>query len=186
MSGIRPQPRCWWRRGGEYLLDADGEALRIDRRWVALAGELGLPAGRSPSSGVPLGTVFCHERQTPDGRRRLVVLEGRRCTVIEPGVWPVGESTRVARREGLYPNEKSDRALATVFGLTGPSHMSAGVPDPADPTRFTVPFVNFGISGTFEYRLGNDDRVTVRLLDPESFLARVNAAKLQAATQPPL
>jgi hypothetical protein len=62
--------------------------------------------------------------------------------------------------------------FASTIGLDGPDRVWAGVCDPADPSRFTVAFLRCGVAGTFEYRLGDDDRLTMRLLDADSFVAR--------------
>ena len=61
--------------------------------------------------------------------------------------------------------------------------INAGVPDPGDRSRFTIAFELNGVPGTFEYRLGDDDRVTMCLLDPDGFKVRA-AARAAAATHP--
>jgi len=172
---------------GEYQLDRWGQAVRADPRWAALAGALGVPPWPYVAPGSTLATLFCHERHTPDGRRRVVVVEGWvNVTVIDPAAWPVGDGPRVVWRElALGQSAANDPVRDATRGLQGPlPHHSAGVPDPADPARFTAPFVWNGVPGTWEYRLGNDDRVMMRLLDPAGFIVRANAAKARAATQP--
>lgn len=170
-------------RPGEYELNSDGFAVRTDSRWAALASVLGVRAWVDVPSGSARVTLFCHERHTPEGRRRLVVLEGWfNITVIDPADWPMGDGPRVICREEIDWGD--GKALSATNVLSGSTRFSAGVPDPTDACRFTVPFVFTGIPGTWEFRLGNDDRVTMRLLDPEGFIARANAAKARAVTQP--
>ena len=172
-------------RPGEYELNSDGFAVRTDSRWAALASVLGVRAWVDVPSGSARVTLFCHERHTPDGRRRLVTVEGwRYCTVIDPVAWSGGDGPRVVWQEKLGYAPAITDAIDASGGLSGPSRFMAGVPDPVDPTRFSALFVTRGVPATFEYRLGNDDRVTMRLLDPEGFIARATAAKARAATQP--
>ncbi|HYE21437.1 MAG TPA: hypothetical protein VEA69_23520 [Tepidisphaeraceae bacterium] len=162
----------------EYVLDADGAAMRADRRWAALAGELGVGPVSNYPPGWLLPTLFCHERHTPGGRRRLVVVEGwgwRAATVIEPGGW-TGRRPRVAWRDLADSDAATAEALAAVLALQGPDRLGAGAPDPADRSRWTVPVVFRGVPGTLEYQLNDDDTVTVRLLDPAGFRAKAAAA----------
>jgi len=155
-------------RPGEYALDPLGRAVRSDPRWAALLAATGWGARPSIAPGWLLPTTFCHERQTPDGRRRLVVLEwARYVTVVEPAGWLGGAPRLVRLREVIDWDEPSWSAMGRISNLSGPSRTAAGLPDPADPTRFTVPFVISGVTGTWECRLGDDEQVTVRILDPE-------------------
>ena len=171
---------------GEYQLTLSGWAMRADPRWAALASELGVSPLMNHQPGFQSATVFCRERNAPDGRRRLVVVEGMSTiTVIDPAAWPVGNGPRVLWRGVAIGWDASlTEALGAVNGLTGPTRFGSGIRDPADPARFTAPFVFKRIPGTWEYRLGNDDRVTMRLLDPEGFIARANAAKARTAPPP--
>jgi hypothetical protein len=172
---------------GEYQSNLWGSAVRVDQRWAALAGALGIPVGAATQMQSSPATVFCHERRTPDGRRWLVVAEwgfSWQLTVIDRAVWPIGDGPRMLRREAVVWDGASADAIHATHALPGPTRFGAGVPDPADSTRFTLPFVYYGVPGTWEYRLGDDDRVMVCLLDPEGFTARAKAAKAWAATQP--
>jgi hypothetical protein len=78
------------------------------------------------------------------------------------------------------PDESSFAAYTAVF-MSGshpsrdPFHLGAGVPDPINRSRFTGPFTLGGVAGTWEYRLGDDDRVTMRLVDAKGFQDRVRA-----------
>ncbi|HYE18553.1 MAG TPA: hypothetical protein VEA69_08920 [Tepidisphaeraceae bacterium] len=177
-------------RPAEYRRNPVGHAVRVDPRWAALAAELGLPPWPDPPPGYPLWTMFCHERFTPDGRRRLVVVEGwglhAVVTTVEPGGW-AGRRPRVAWRDSAVWGPASAKAYVEAHDVPGSSRHEAGVPDPDDRSRFTVPIVRKGVHGTFELRLGDDDRVTIRLLDPDAFTARANvlrAARDRAASRP--
>jgi hypothetical protein len=158
---------------GEYEYTSGADiAARPDCRWAALAARFGI----TPSYGGD-ATVFLHERWTPGGRRRLVVLEysprwADRVYVVEPATgWMIGEPRLLLREKAAWGDDIKDFFLPTI-GLAGPDRVWAGVPDPSDRSRFTVPFLRCGVAGTFEYRLGDDDRLTMRLLDPDGFVAR--------------
>lgn len=165
-------------RPGEYVLNRYGHVARVDPRWAALAAELGVapwPVGPSP-----MPTTFCHERFTPDGRRRGIVAEAWNfVTVIEPGGW-FGGGPRVVRSKQVNWDSVSFNAIDLAMDFSGPSRTSGGVPDPVDRSRFTVSFVLNGVAGMVEYRLGDDDRVTIRLLDPDGFIRRAKAARAAA------
>ncbi|HYE19072.1 MAG TPA: hypothetical protein VEA69_11545 [Tepidisphaeraceae bacterium] len=173
-------------RPADYTLDVGDQAaraVRVDPRWAALAAE----AGMGPVPYVLLGwtqpTTFCHERFTPAGRRRLVVVEGwrrsARATVVEPSGW-TGGRPRVAWRGMPEWDRTTEDALGSTNYLPGSLRVGAGTPDPADRSRWTAPFVFCGVPGTFEYQLADDDTVTVRLLDPAGFMAKAAAVMLGA------
>ena len=86
----------------------------------------------------------------------------------------------------VHEDSPSVDALVAAQGHRGPLRSGVGVADPADPTRWTVPFTWNGVPGTWEYRLRDDDTVAMRILDVEQFLARAAAAKAaaEAATRP--
>ncbi|MEZ0266347.1 MAG: hypothetical protein ACAI43_16580, partial [Phycisphaerae bacterium] len=190
LSAELPQDRPMWESDAaaaaalvaawpaEYALDAWQRAVRVDSRWAALAAEggMGPPYVRL---GWPQSTTFCHERFTPAGRRRLVVVEGWRsedqATVVEPGGW-TGGRPRVAWRGMPEWDRATNDSLNSAAELRGPTRLGAGAPDPADRSRWTVPVVFNGVLGMLEYRLADDDTVTVRLLDPAGFVARAEAA----------
>jgi len=170
---------------GEYQIapggHGDGVAAQTDPRWAAFAVEAGAPASWGAAGGkVGAAVLFCHERRTPPGRRRLVVVEGRAWafTVIEPGTW-YGRRPRVIRRGWAW----ADNAIYAALGVTGrgvllePIRVGGGTPDPVDRSRFSVPFVLTGVPGTLEFRLNDDDTVTVRVVDPHGFAARAAASK---------
>ncbi|HYE17605.1 MAG TPA: hypothetical protein VEA69_04130 [Tepidisphaeraceae bacterium] len=161
----------------EYQIDPWGAANRVDPRWAALAAELGVPVWPSPNPGPREFTVFCHERHTPDGRRRLVVVEGGRliATVIEPGRWGDGWP-RVISQEPVDDRGFRD-VVNSALRLPNSFRNAGGVPDPADPSRFTATFETNGLVGTIEYRLTNEDTVVAQLLDPDGFAERGAALK---------
>lgn len=161
-------------RPQEYKLSVDcTEASRVDPRWAVLRDELRL--GRlSDSPGPAAATLFLHERLTPAGRRRLVVLEELWVTIIEPGTW-TGSRPRVVGRGRIERGPALADALRPLKGAEPDGRSMAGVPDPRDASRFTVTAVWHGVPATLEYRLGDDDDVTERLLDPEGVSARARA-----------
>ncbi|HYE17993.1 MAG TPA: hypothetical protein VEA69_06095 [Tepidisphaeraceae bacterium] len=162
----------------EYRTGMNGSAARVDPRWAALSAELGMPPW--PSGPAPSSTAFCHERHTPDGRRRLLVVEGfGAVTVIEPGRW-AGADPRVLWRAHADGWGTAYAACHPAFGETGPTRVMGGSPDPADPSRLTVRFIMSGVSGTFEFRLTDQNAVAIRLLDPGGFDARALTARLAA------
>jgi len=167
----------------EYQYDESlGWALRFDPRWTAMESRLPAPTLNNLRLGA-MATTFCHERHTPDGRRRLVVLEGSEYyTVIEPAGWFGGAPRVVARRKSARLMDLPDGAFpARKWNY----HEDAGIADPADRSRFTASFVYNGAAGTWEYRLGDDEQLTMRLLDPEGFVARVRAAHAARMTRSP-
>lgn len=153
------------RHPAEYQLNRGGWALRIDPRWVAFSAEVGWV--RSPASQTrdAAGTTFLHERYTPDGRRRLVVLEGlSRVTVYEPAGWTGGKASLVW--VGNVNNAYSASTLNVFHGTRlhyDVTRFGAGRIDTADRSRFIVPFVLEGVPGALEYQLQNDDQLSVRL-----------------------
>lgn len=162
---------------GEYALDARRSASRADPRWAALAGHLNVVPWPYVDFGPPWATAFCHERFTPSGRRRLVVVEHFfPVTVVEPGGWGGGRP-RVVTRESIGWDAAAYAARAAADDLPGGTTVGAGSADPADPSRFTVPIALRGVPGVLEYQLGDDDRVTSRLRDPAGFTARAEALK---------
>lgn len=157
----------------EYQLDSSRWAVRVDSRWTTWIrdGRISI----SNSAGFPLSTTFLHERHTPSGERRLVVLEGwESVVVLKPMGW-LGEPSPVITEKPTL----DDRSFQTIYlanNLPGPTRIYAGVADPLNWSRFTVPFVFHGVAGTWELELTEDDRVTRRLLDPDGFAARAQAA----------
>lgn len=175
ISAAQAQLTAW---PTQLQLDKYERAVHVDANWVALAGRLGVP----PIPGCYPDTVFCHERYTPDGRRRLVVVEGwSSVVVVEPAGWWSGQP-RVVRKRSQAMTDDATRKAYEASGhdpMLG-TRIYAGTADPADRSRFTAEFVRSGIRGTFEYRLGNDDRVTMRIMDAEAIIARAEEERRAA------
>ncbi len=128
-------------------------------------------------------TIFLHERFTPSGGRRLVVMENlSQVYIIE--LSEAFHDVRRWMRNGTRMDQSTINALADARPLLDLFQIDAGQSDPADPSRFTVPFKIREVTGVLEYRLTDDDLVTVRLLNINEFSARVSAAKARAATRP--
>ncbi|MDB5319249.1 MAG: hypothetical protein JWN40_880 [Phycisphaerales bacterium] len=169
----------------EYTSGAD-IATRPDSRWAALSARF-----RITQSYAREATVFLHELWTPDGRRRLVVLEyaprwADRVYVVEPASgWMTGEPRLLLGERVAWGDDIKGFFVETVR-LDGPDRVWAGVPDRLDRSRFRVAFLRGGVAGTFEYRLGDDDRLTMRLLDADVFVARAQKQQeIQERMSPP-
>lgn len=167
---------------GEYEYDADEGLRRVDARWAAMEKLLvrrgfvvRSGAGFAPYS--PGGTAFLHERFTPSGRRRLVVVElgglDDGVTVIDPAGW--FSPPRLIGRGAFELDDATGRALEGLK-VGRRVQYGAGAADPADRSAFTVVMTLAGVSATVDCRLGDDDRVTVALRDPTEFAGRVLAA----------
>lgn len=88
--------------------------------------------------------------------------------MIAPAAWPVSDGPRVARQMEVEWDAASSEAFTVASALRGSTRLMSGASDAADHTRFTVPFVFNGVPGTWEFRLGNDNRVThVVWLEPQ-------------------
>ena len=162
-----------------------GPAVRVDPRWAALKAKLTLPSLAMLPPNFPFPTTFCHERYTPAGKRRLIVVEEWRfIAVIEPAGW-LGGDLRLIDRSITMPDPATEAAFHSLPGSSRSAVISQTVCDPVDRSRFTVSFIRGGVTGTWEYRLGENDRVTARLLDPESFIQRAQAATAKAAATAP-
>ncbi|HYE17433.1 MAG TPA: hypothetical protein VEA69_03255 [Tepidisphaeraceae bacterium] len=162
-----------------------------DPRWAAL--EAWLPLGQPLATRMP--TAFLHERLTPSGHRRLVCVEALSgggepftanryfavafsITVIDPA-GPLRDARAtlgpyavcfVQVPEGLLPIDTSHEP-ATVW---------PGRPDAADPTRFSIPVSWVGVTGRVDFRLEDDESVTLRIADPAAFLDAATAAATAA------
>ena len=163
---------------GEYFVDPWGGAYRIEARWERLAGEMGLPANDAGGSNFP-AAAFLHERFTPSGQRRLIVANWWRATVIEPA--GVFHGARLIREEGVDWDPESPRVFdAAEFANF---QVGAGSADPSDRSRWVIPWISLGVVMKWEYQLHDDDTVTMRLLDPQGTLARVEEARRKRGKQ---
>ena len=95
--------------------------------------------------------AFLHERQTPKGERRLVkahFILGNQCW-LETRVFGPGWNGLKLRRDVMKP----------AYISTSVERVYAGQTDPADPTHFTIRYVEGGIAGTIDAWLQDDDSV---------------------------
>jgi len=158
----------------EYRLE-NASAIRADNRWSMLLRQLGVNPKPGRWTGFPFETDFLHERFTPSGARRLVVVENLGAAIlVEPGGWFTGP--RVIAFCAIEFDDRSLAAWQRARDGLKLTRISAGTPDPADRSRFTISETLGDITGTWEYHLTDDDRITGRLLDAEEFSRKVEAA----------
>jgi hypothetical protein len=174
-------------RPDEYRLTGPKRevAMRTDPRWTALATALGLPSPATAAGG--RSTTYVGERFTPDGRRRIVVIEDVvGVTLIEPGT--LTRPPRVISTDAVaLPDNRSleDGGNAGLY-LELPLAMywnpdlaiGPGAPDPADRSRVTVPIALGGTAtGAFDYTLLDSDKVLLELRDAAGFDRRMAEAR---------
>jgi hypothetical protein len=117
--------------------------------------------------------VFCHERTSRSGVRRLVVVERGTAWSHYPYnplnldvllIEPASLTGRPIDRTPVYPNVWYTGATAIE---TAPLRVYAGQPDPADPARFTIRYQVAGHEHLVEGRLHDDGKdVTLKFLTP--------------------
>ena len=162
-------------RPTEYYKDEDGYAVRVDSLWEAWMAGGGTPIWRIRPMFSRESTTFLHERHTPSGQRRLVMVEGwAQVTVFEPAGLLSG-GPRVVKRGIAVLDKECDAIVNIAYSSQGDTRLYAGIADPADKSRFTSAFMLNGAAGMWEFVLEDDDRVTMRLLDQNSFIARLKA-----------
>jgi len=158
----------------EYRLQ-NASAIRADNRWLKLLTQLGINPKPGRWTGFPFETDFLHERFTPSGARRLVVIENLGMAVlVEPRGW--FRRPRVIDFRAIEFDERSARLWQRAKNGRTLTRISAGTPDPTDGSRFTISETLGDITGTWEYRLTDDDHITGRLLDTEEFTRKAGAA----------
>ncbi len=168
---------------GEYQSMGSSAAGRVDPRWKDLAGRLGLaaPAGNS-------ATVFLHERMTPSGKRRLVVVEkaGLGVTVIEPaGSWNAANANQSEITKTSGPGFTKLNPLFNIWDPTrgmldaSPVRISPGVCDSSDPTRFHFSISIAGVEDQLDGQLQNDGTVYFEVRSGDEFYHRVHKAWVQ-------
>ena len=158
----------------EYSLNAYGRTVRTEPRWTAFADAAGLPPP-PPSCRPPedMGVLFLHELHTPDGRRRIVAMDGwANTTVVEPAGL-VGGPPRLKWRGWVDISKVQVLLDAASEDLGWSYRLDAGTPDPADRSRFVVPLVHHGVRWWVDCKLGDDDVVAARLRDADAFERRV-------------
>ena len=139
--------------------------------WAAFYALLSPPGFRSD------GTVFLHERRTPDGRSRLVAVD----VVDMPG-----DATRACCRViaggtlARPPRPTLDWTTEEAW-TTDDLQFRAGVADPADPTHFTFNVIDAGHPVTYDGWLGDDDAVRLERRMPSVTPAPPPAAPRRTA-----
>jgi hypothetical protein len=126
--------------------------------------------------GSPHFPVFLHERRTPDGERRLVIVTvrfgamvaigageriGLTAAVIHPGA--LFSAPVVSRHSAgeCYPFSRGRGSDLTPRRL----RLYAGQPDPSDPSHFTIGYDINGEAGTIDGWLENHDTVRFAVRD---------------------
>jgi hypothetical protein len=150
----------------QFAAGSPGTAAPVPKCWAELSAAAGWAPGTSPSTG-PAGAAgpagrpiaFLHERRTPAGRRRLVVLwydpdpiDGNPASgfagldaavMVRPATWD-----RPSDEVSLTPS-----SLSGTFGIVQwrPAfRLYAGEPDPADESHFTLRYEAGGEAGTID------------------------------------
>src|SRR5687767_1551538 len=150
-------PRCW------------SEAMRLG----------GVPVTNTGfGAGGPGATLFLHERTTPSGVRRLVAVHAPAGgaavvalpipapVVVQPATLTAGPSVRGAvakvQLKLTFPTPSgSFTVLSSPPGTT--TRFFAGRPDPANPSRFTIPFEAGGSRGEIEGFLDDGDALRLAI-----------------------
>jgi len=171
-------------RRSEYYWNGYDGAARPDARWMQLSKQTDPAWACAGAASRTSATVFLHERLTPSGRKRLVVVEMlprihgpmMRVQIIEPATWTAGARLLTAellhmRGEGVFGFvQLADAGISVGSGR----QMYSGQFDPSDPSRFSIPFCYLGVAGEVDCRLGDDDHVTADIA--KAYLERVTAA----------
>jgi hypothetical protein len=145
-----------------------GGVTRRDSRWEQLRLALGL----APPASRP-GVLFLHQRYTPSGQRRLVVLEGDiqslwgkfLVKVIHPA-GPFWGATVTSSQVEMEQDVDLPRIEMIDPGYD--ARVGAGIADLTDHSRFTVPMIVKGETTILEFRLLDDDTVTMRVRPPQA------------------
>ncbi|HYE21946.1 MAG TPA: hypothetical protein VEA69_26130 [Tepidisphaeraceae bacterium] len=154
-----------WSLGGDRSAPPPKVAITatpMPAAWVDLRSRvlIGTPAqsGQYINGTAPRACVFLHERGTPDGERRLLAVEllsDARAGVphlvthaVRPSGWSKLPAATDVETDGGYVcslGEVPGRKVS--FGPGGWRHLRAfeGRPDPADASRFVIPFELDGV-----------------------------------------
>ena len=137
------------------------------------------PFSSIPNSSIQSqGTLFLHERRSPGGFRKLVAVELRVVwhrqgttfqaakRAIEPGT--LRREPRETWGGPTFPDRSKTNLVGQTQDLFQANYGSAvrflpGVPDPADPSRFTIDYEVGDRRETIDGRLDDDDSVTLKL-----------------------
>src|SRR5439155_14930763 len=122
-------------------------------------------------------TLFLHERRTPAGRRRVVlvnllVTRGSRSGVVaaieirffEPGTLLHPEFREHRARQDRM-RQSAHLGLETTLGYSpwgSDLKLFAGQPDPTNPSRFSIGYVHNGVRGAFIFDVRDDESVDIR------------------------
>lgn len=125
---------------------------------------------RATGERLLLGSVvFMHERRSPAGDARLVVVERVpqrlidiggarlfRAWVVAPATWRAGPAVISSSRPNGFPSPVN---CSGPFPEFLPLRLFAGQPDPADPSHFTIAFESEGRPGVLDGWLRDGDKV---------------------------
>jgi hypothetical protein len=157
------------RQGSQYTkisTRAGSAAGRATPDWTALASWL--PAGMGSSRGAVL---FMHERHTPSGKRRLVVVQGDFDPSMAPPLFIPGFDLNltVLEPETLRAHAKV-RTPAVAISVTSARPRNspklkifAGQIDPSDPSHFTIGYEMYGQPGIVDGWLRKYDQVEIKV-----------------------
>jgi hypothetical protein len=156
-------------RPNEYSAGSWTSAVRPEPRWQDYSTRLGIG-----SFAEPRGTLFIHERCTPSGARRLVVVEGSAIVSMMRGVlWvtvvrPAGPlwGARVVVGQAIWEPSSSPPEVEVFEGGYGTdARYGAGKIDPKDRSRFSVPMTVKGKVICLDFKLADDETVSVGARD---------------------
>jgi hypothetical protein len=107
--------------------------------------------------------VFCHDRRTPAGKRRLVIVYTSPWNDFGPlWEWALFEPAGLASPPRPLSAGGHQFGYSNSSGFYVPRRLGPGHADPADPTHFTFPcLVNGQPSATYDGRLTDDDKVVI-------------------------
>jgi len=112
--------------------------------------------------------VFLHERRTPSGKRRLVVVYSSPWAHSTPEwAWRVYEPALFSKPKLLSTGQSPpDLSYMMYSGYYIPHRvgLGPGQPDPADPSRFTFPLLSSSQQfGAYDGRLTDQDTIEIKV-----------------------
>ena len=153
-----------------YAADARGtKAYLIPPEWTAYHAALGTGFQTS-------GTVFLHERTTPQGVRCLVGVDVNLFPLSQSSGGPPTDvaslGARIIRPGTAFRRPRSGRSVTRGDGSQIRFHPTAerltifaGQPDPTDPSHFTIDYELAGVRHTVDGWLTDDENVKLELRD---------------------
>jgi hypothetical protein len=152
-----------------------------DATWDEVEQRLVPPLRVSRGSGV---TLFLHERVSPTGNRRVVLVQLARTRFpegpsinVDIRVFDPGTPRNPRFRELTVKEAKGMRVSGRIPGFPGVIYdlasvswgsdfrLFAGRADPNDRSRFTIDYLHDGAAGSFVGRLNDDDSVSFQSAD---------------------